>query len=182
MARREQFDEISASATQSIDEVKQIAYNLRPYHLDKLGLGTSIEAMTERIGASSDIEFTVNCPVAERRRAEGSGDQRLSASSRSRSTTSSSTRARRVARSTSRTMERDLVITIADNGKGFDAKAARAVTIGSGFGLAGVAERVGMLGGRHSIVSVTGSGDDGDDRADRAGAARSRRMTRSSPC
>jgi hypothetical protein len=54
---KEQFDEISASAAQSIDEVKQIAYNLRPYHLDKLGLTTSIEAMAERIGASSDIEF-----------------------------------------------------------------------------------------------------------------------------
>ena len=75
---REQFEEISASATQSIEEVKQIAYNLRPYHLDKLGLGTSIEAMTERIGASSDIEFTVSVPHDERRRAQGSGDQRLS--------------------------------------------------------------------------------------------------------
>jgi LytS/YehU family sensor histidine kinase len=37
----------------------------------------------------------------------------------------------------------DLVITITDNGKGFDTKAARTDTIGSGFGLAGVAERVG---------------------------------------
>lgn len=52
----------------------------------------------------------------------------------------------------------DLVITIADNGKGFDTKSARTATIGSGFGLAGVAERVGMLGGRHSIVSTPGQG------------------------
>jgi signal transduction histidine kinase len=50
------------------------------------------------------------------------------------------------------------VITIADNGSGFDAKAARAATIGSGFGLAGVAERVGMLGGRHSVASAAGQG------------------------
>ena len=50
------------------------------------------------------------------------------------------------------------MITIVDDGKGFDAKAARAATIGSGFGLAGVAERVGMLGGRHSIVSAPGQG------------------------
>ena len=55
----------------------------------------------------------------------------------------------------------DLVIRIADNGKGFDAKAANAgksVTVASGFGLAGIAERVGMLGGRHSIVSARGQG------------------------
>ena len=50
------------------------------------------------------------------------------------------------------------MITIADNGKGFDAKAARPATIGSGFGLAGVGERVGMLGARHTIVSAPGQG------------------------
>jgi two-component system, sensor histidine kinase LadS len=59
---KEQFDEISASATRSIDEVKQISYNLRPYHLDRLGLATSIEDMAEQISAASEIECTVAIP------------------------------------------------------------------------------------------------------------------------
>jgi signal transduction histidine kinase len=54
--------------------------------------------------------------------------------------------------------ESDLVITISDNGRGFDTRAASAATIGSGFGLAGVAERVGMLGGRHGVASTPGQG------------------------
>ena len=53
----EQFDEITASATQAIEEVSEIAYNLRPFHLDRLGLTSTIEAMTERVAAASGIHF-----------------------------------------------------------------------------------------------------------------------------
>jgi signal transduction histidine kinase len=154
---KEQFDEISASATQSIDEVKQIAYNLRPYHLDKLGLATSIQAMTTRLGASSKIEFSVNVPSMQ---GVVPKDQEINVyrivqeSLNNIVKHSDATRASiDIARQGT-----DLVITIADNGKGFDAKAARPATIGSGFGLAGVSERVGMVGGRHSIVSSPGQG------------------------
>jgi signal transduction histidine kinase len=153
----EQFDEISTSATQSIDEVKQIAYNLRPYHLDKLGLGTSIEAMTERIGASSNIAFTVNVPSMNGAVAK---DQEINVYRIVQESLNNIVKHSAATRASIDIAHegRDVVITIPDNGKGFDAKAARAVTIGSGFGLAGVAERVGMLGGRHSIVSGPGQG------------------------
>jgi signal transduction histidine kinase len=154
---KDQFEEISASATQSIDEVKQIAYNLRPYHLDKLGLGTSIEAMTERLGASSHVEFTVTIPsmngVVPR-------DQEINVY---RIVQESLNNIVKHSGATRASIDMaydgpDLVIRITDNGKGFDVKAARAATIGAGFGLAGVGERVGMLGGRHSIVSAPGQG------------------------
>jgi signal transduction histidine kinase/ligand-binding sensor domain-containing protein len=154
---KEQFDEISASATQSLDEVKQIAYNLRPYHLDKLGLATSIEALTERIGASSSIEFTVEVPPMH---GAVPKDQEINVY---RIVQESLSNIVKHSGATQASIDiayhgRELVITIADNGKGFDAKAAKAATIGSGFGLTGVAERVGMLGGRHSVVSAPGHG------------------------
>jgi signal transduction histidine kinase len=45
-------------------------------------------------------------------------------------------------------------LTVEDNGKGFDPQAIRSQTSGrSGFGLAGIAERVRMLGGRMDIQS-----------------------------
>lgn len=154
---KEQFDEISASATQSIDEVRDIAYNLRPYHLDKLGLATSIEAMAERIGASSAIEFTVNVPPLK---GAVSKDQEITVYRIIQESLNNIVKHSGAMQASIDIAydERELVITIADNGKGFDAKAARAATIGSGFGLAGVAERVRMLGGRHSIVSAPGQG------------------------
>jgi signal transduction histidine kinase/ligand-binding sensor domain-containing protein len=154
---KEQFDEISASATQSLDEVKHIAYNLRPYHLDKLGLATSLEALTERIGASSGIEFTVEVPPMH---GAVPKDQEINVY---RIVQESLNNIVKHSGATQASIDvvyhgRELVITIADTGKGFDAKAAKAPMIGSGFGLTGVAERVGMLGGRHSVVSSPGQG------------------------
>jgi signal transduction histidine kinase/streptogramin lyase len=154
---KDQFDEISASATQSIDEVKQIAWNLRPYHLDKLGLGASIEAMAERIGGSSDIAFTVTIPSMS---GVVASDHDINVYRIVQESLNNIVKHSGATRASIEIASdgADLVITIADNGRGFDAKAARTATIGSGFGLAGVGERVGMLGGRHSIVSAPGRG------------------------
>jgi signal transduction histidine kinase/ligand-binding sensor domain-containing protein len=155
--QKQQFDDISASATLSLNEVKQIAYDLRPYHLDRLGLGTSIEAMTERIATSSAIAFTVNVP-----RLDGTvpKDQEINVY---RIVQESLNNIVKHSAATHAAIDivhdgKELMITIADNGKGFDARTARPATIGSGFGLAGMAERVGMLGGRHAIVSAPGEG------------------------
>src|SRR4030095_880371 len=40
---REQFDEISGAVTEVIEEVREISYDLRPFHLDRLGLTSAIE-------------------------------------------------------------------------------------------------------------------------------------------
>lgn len=156
-----QFDEIALSATQSIDEVRQIAYNLRPYHLDRLGLGASIEAMTERIGASSNIDFTVNISSKAALNGAVPKDQQINVFRIVQESLNNIVKHSGATLGTIDVSETgsDLVIKIADNGKGFDAKAASAsAAIASGFGLAGIAERVGMLGGRHSIASAAGQG------------------------
>jgi signal transduction histidine kinase len=54
---QEQFEEISRASSQALEEVREIAYNLRPYHLDRLGLTQSIKAMLESINDSTDIDF-----------------------------------------------------------------------------------------------------------------------------
>ena len=46
---RSQFQEISDAAAQTLEEVRLISYNLRPSHLDQLGLRTSIEAMLDKL-------------------------------------------------------------------------------------------------------------------------------------
>lgn len=52
-----QLNEISLTASQAIEEVRKIAYNLRPYHLDELGLTKAIESMCQRVSKASLIEF-----------------------------------------------------------------------------------------------------------------------------
>ena len=54
----EQLDEIAATAGDAIDEVRQIAYNLRPYHLDRLGLPQAIEEMATRVASSTSRPST----------------------------------------------------------------------------------------------------------------------------
>ena len=54
---KEQFGEITASATQAIDEVRRIAYNLRPPNLERLGLTAAIEELIEKVSSSSGIQF-----------------------------------------------------------------------------------------------------------------------------
>ena len=52
---RKQFDEIGATVAQTLEEVRTIAYNLRPHHLEQLGLTTTIRAMVEKSAESSGI-------------------------------------------------------------------------------------------------------------------------------
>jgi hypothetical protein len=53
----EQFEEISGASSKAIEEVREIAYNLRPYHLDRLGLTQSIKAMLEPLSEVTGIDF-----------------------------------------------------------------------------------------------------------------------------
>ena len=53
----EQFEEISSASSQAIEEVREIAYNLRPYHLDRLGLTQSVKVMLEPLADLTGIDF-----------------------------------------------------------------------------------------------------------------------------
>jgi ligand-binding sensor domain-containing protein/signal transduction histidine kinase len=54
----EQIDEIADAATHAIEEVREISYNLRPYHLDRLGLTRAIAAMLERVSKANGLRIT----------------------------------------------------------------------------------------------------------------------------
>ena len=61
----EQLAEIQTTATSAILEVRQIAHNLRPYELDRLGLVAAIDSMVERISDSSAISLSADLePIA----------------------------------------------------------------------------------------------------------------------
>src|SRR4030095_11898351 len=56
----EQLEEISASASQAIDEVREIAYNLRPYQLDRFGPTRTARAIFTSVADSSGIRFSAD--------------------------------------------------------------------------------------------------------------------------
>lgn len=152
---REQFGQIAASATQSVEEVRGITRNLRPYHLDRLGLTEAIEDMIEKVAASTAIRlvpdlvpldgvFSKEAAITLYRVVQESLNNIVKHSEASEARISIERRPDSV------------TITIADNGRGFALHRAEAKSLG--FGLAGMAERVRILGGELNIHSREGQG------------------------
>ncbi|MBV6477878.1 MAG: hypothetical protein HGGPFJEG_00623 [Ignavibacteria bacterium] len=54
---KQQMKEISDLTSSTIDDVREISYNLRPYELDKLGLTRTISSLIERANKSTSIVF-----------------------------------------------------------------------------------------------------------------------------
>jgi signal transduction histidine kinase/ligand-binding sensor domain-containing protein len=155
---RKQFDEIGATVAQTLEEVRTIAYNLRPHHLDQLGLTTTIRAMIEKsaessgVGMISDLDdldgvFPPDQEITIYRIIQESVNNVIKHA-----------RARE-AHVAVRSHEHHVEITIRDDGQGFASAASTAgAAPGGGFGLKGLAERVHMLGGTHTIDSEPGRG------------------------
>jgi PAS domain S-box-containing protein len=147
----EQLEEISATATASILEVREIAHNLRPYELDRLGLGAAIESMVERISDSTFISLTADLERMEdllSPEAETSVYRIVQEALNNVIQHSKAT----AARIEIRTFGRQMTISVRDNGKGFPVSPGNGYNA-SGVGLAGIAERVRGLGGFFELAS-----------------------------
>ncbi len=157
VSAKEQFGEITDAATQALGEVREIAYNLRPYHLDRVGLTGTLEAMVEKVMEASGISFTIEVePVDNLLPSEIElslyriAQECLNNIVKHSTATAATFRVERDARS--------LTLTIDDNGRGFSPETLMADTSRRGFGLLGIAERVRMLGGIYSLRSAPGQG------------------------
>ena len=155
---RRQFTEIGATMAQTLAEVRTISYNLRPHHLDQLGLTTAIRAMVETIGESSAIDIRSDLDDVDGvfPPADEITIYRIIQESLNNVVKHSGAGAARV---TVRCQEQQVEMEIHDDGHGFAPRAAKAGLAGlGGFGLKGLAERVEMLGGTHAIDSGPGRG------------------------
>ncbi len=151
------FKDVGALVARTIDEVREISWNLRPSHLDQLGLRTALIVMTEKMAAAgglaieSDIddlhgvlspehEITVYRIIQEclNNVVKHAGATNVTL--------------------TIQRHERTLDIRVHDNGRGFSARSTMPASPTGGFGLTGIAERVRMIGGTHTIASVPGHG------------------------
>ncbi|NOT63910.1 MAG: hypothetical protein HOP19_27165 [Acidobacteria bacterium] len=146
------FTGIRATVQQSLDEVRTIAYNLRPLHLERLGLTATLNAMIEQLAESSGIEIKRDiAPLDDLFTPEAAMNLfRLVQESLNNLVRHSGARTARV--SIVRHAAR-LDVTIQDDGQGFDADG-----VTNGLGLTGFAERVRLLGGTHQIQTALGQG------------------------
>ena len=159
-----QLAQISEIAGEAIREVRRIAYNLRPYQLDRLGLTAALTAAVRQAAQGSEIRFDVQVDDVD---AVLSPEGEIhvfrivqeAVSNVIRHSGASSAQVR-VAREAGR-----LRVRVEDDGRGLKVKAARATGPWAvpgagegGFGLTGIAERVQVLGGTLSIDSPADGG------------------------
>jgi signal transduction histidine kinase/ligand-binding sensor domain-containing protein len=170
----DQVSEIVATASDALKEVREIAYNLRPVELDRLGLTKALRAMVKKVSGSSRINISAGIDEIDRlfsTESEINLYRIVQESINNIVKHSGATEASVVITQA----ESGLVITIHDNGKGFDTQSVSAGDLRiAGFGLMGIYERTRILGGRYTIESAPGLGttiniqidlkEDGDGR------------------
>jgi signal transduction histidine kinase/ligand-binding sensor domain-containing protein len=151
----EQLEEIAGAATRAIDEVREIAYNLRPFQLDRLGLTKSIESMVRRVESGNGLLLTADLDPIDGLLSKDSEVSLYRIVQESLNNILKHARATEACVSLGR-KPHELLLTIRDNGVGIPPSLIDAS--GPGFGLAGMNERVRILGGTIAIDSGEGQG------------------------
>ena len=153
----ETVEEIRREATLAIEETRSISYNLRPFQLDRLGLRKALESLIRSVSRASGVRFYAEIADIDHLFPE---DLRISfyrivqeALQNIVKHAGASEGKVSVERS-----DRNVLLSISDNGVGF-APEARSAEVGSGgFGLTGMTERAGLLGGTLTVKSEAGRG------------------------
>ncbi len=151
---KEQFEEISEQTSKALAGIREIAQNLRPYHLDRLGLRDALEFMVEEIGNSSNIRFSALIDPIDglmSKEAELNMYRIVEESINNIIKHSGATEAKVVLRHEGRRVQ----LMIEDNGKGFNPSPGKPAR---GFGLTGISERARMLGAKEVIDSIPSQG------------------------
>ncbi len=152
---REALGEISDTASQAIEEVREIIYDLRPYQLDKIGLRKTILFMVEKIAAASNIEFTTEIDEIDNLFDYDSEIvlYRIVQECLNNIVKHSQATAAVIIERNGRVVN----LLIEDNGRGFTLDSV-GESQSNGFGLTGIGERVRMLGGNRTIVTAPAGG------------------------
>lgn len=146
---------IAAVAGEAIAEVRALARNLQPMHIDQLGLTESLRALLEQVSSSATfrLEWRVEEVDDALQGAAATHVYRILQEALTNAMRHAQARVVRVA------VERDVHsvrLSVSDDGRGFEAAGSRPG--GPGVGLASIAERARLLGGELRIRSQPGAG------------------------
>ena len=154
----EQLEEITDAAAHAMEEVHEIAFNLRPLQLDQVGLKMSIESLLKKASSAQGLRVSYDIDEIDGALAK---DQEINLYRivqeclgniiKHADATNASVRVKRAGH--------EVTLTIQDDGKGFAVEGGAALSNGRrGFGMLGIAERARMLGGQATFQSAPGQG------------------------
>jgi signal transduction histidine kinase len=148
---KRQLESIKSVAERTFRSVRNIALLLRPSMLDDLGLAAALEWQAREVSRSSEMEVSVD---SEQIPEQLPDEYRISIYRLVQEALNNAVRHSGAKNATVavETLPRSIVVRVADNGRGFDARRSR------GMGLLGMEERVRRLGGTLSVDSQPGKG------------------------
>lgn len=154
---RDQLDQISSVATQAINNVREISYDLRPYQLDRLGLTKAISSLASVVTDSSSIRFLMEVDPIDDEIGKGRAihvyrivQEGINNILKHADASEASVLVRQEGH--------DIRIAISDNGKGTRSEARGERDGRHGFGLIGITERAHAMNGTVSMESIPGKG------------------------
>ena len=156
---REELDVITTTASQAIAEVREIAYNLGPYHLERLGLAGTLTDMIRRVAEASSISVTSDVDRYDGALSRETKMNLYRIAQEALNNVMKHAQATTLHVALKQEGAR-IRLTISDNGVGFapDAAARTRHGDGPGFGLMSIAQRVRLLRGTLTIRSSPGQG------------------------
>lgn len=154
----EQMKVILTSSSGAIHEIKQITHNLRPYLLDRIGLTKALQALLRTFSESASAKIIGAVDEIDGKLPQ-ENEIHLYRIVQEALNNIQKHSAAAEAHVTIELGEQQLLVTVQDDGKGFDATGIRSdhASLG-GLGLDGIAERVKILGGEFRITSRVGQG------------------------
>ena len=151
-----QLREISDASAEIIEEMKEIAHNLRPYQLDRLGLTRAIESMIRNVADGCDLSLTVDIDPLDGLFSAEAEINIFRIIQEGVSNIIKHASASEAAVAIRKTVQQ-VRITISDNGVGFLPRGSDGASQ-HGFGLIGMEERARLVGGSYSLNSTPGVG------------------------
>jgi len=151
------YDVLFNSIESSINELKEIIYNLKPKNLDEVGLGPSLRILTKRISEETGIKGTVDIYGSEERLNK---KLELTLYRLTQEALSNIVKHSQAKEFNIQIMNnKDIIkLMISDDGVGFDPAHTNNKLNSSGFGLLNMQERIGIYNGKLKIDSSEGNG------------------------
>ncbi len=153
----EQLREIADAATQAIDEVHEVIYDLRPRQLDRLGLTGALEDLLRAAADANEWVLHVEMDEINGLLIPQSENSLFRIVQECVNNISKHAAATRVEVSV-RKQPASLEVRIQDNGRGFLVETDPGLSRQGGFGLQGIIQRARLLGGKAVIQSSLGQG------------------------
>lgn len=151
------LDGLFALADETLEEIRQMAFELRPAILDDVGLPAAVRIYAERFAKRSDIRVDLECPPELGLRSPVAEASLFRVIQEALTNVAKHAGAACVRVTMERTPE-GLVLDIVDDGDGFDPSIRDTGEVHRGFGILSMRERVEAMNGTFALRSAAGQG------------------------